>query len=471
MLDISLIREKPDWVKIQLARRHDDSLAERVDAIRTLDQQRRAILGQSETIQAERKKLNQAMGKFRGNKALTPAAQAGVAMQIVAAIEAADYARALDLMNNPPNDATTDKEISSALDALTAALRGMGDQVETLTKQAEQAEADMREHMLWLPNILSDSVPEGASSEENFIGEERGSKATFNFTPKPHWDIGPELDVIDFERGAKLSGTRFYVLKGMGARLQRAIINYCLDRHAANGYTELYLPFIVKEDMLYGAGQFPKFRNDIYTDPDAALYLLPTAEVAITNLHRDEILEASQLPLKYVANTPCWRREATSAGRDVRGIKRVHQFQKVELYKFTTTEASYAEHEAMVEEVEGLLQALGLAFRRLTLCSGDVGFGMAKTYDLEIWAPGAGEWLEVSSISNAEAFQARRAMIRYRPTAGAKADYVHTLNGSGLAMPRVIIGILENYQQSDGSVVIPEVLRPYMGGLEVITPR
>jgi seryl-tRNA synthetase len=237
------------------------------------------------------------------------------------------------------------------------------------------------------------------------------------------------------------------------------------------GFSELYLPFIVKEEMMEGAGQFPKFRGEVYQDADAGLYLLPTAEVAITNLHREQILEADQLPLYYVANTPCWRREATSAGRDVRGIKRVHQFQKVEMYKFTAPETSYAELESLVAAAETICRLLNIPFRRVELCAGDMGFAMAKTYDLEMWAPGCEEWLEVSSCSNAEAFQARRAQVRYRPAPGAKAEIAHTLNGSGLAMPRVIIAILENYQQADGSVVIPEVLRSYMGGQEVIAPR
>ncbi|MBX3062874.1 MAG: serine--tRNA ligase [Anaerolineae bacterium] len=405
------------------------------------------------------------MGRFRGNKQLSKAAMNGVAARIVSAIEGKDYATALELMSNPPADVEGDE---GALDRLSEALRGMGDRVNALSAELEKVDAELRENHLWIPNLLQPTVKIGASSEENTVVYTEGDLPKFDFTPKPHWEIGPELDVIDFERGVKLSGTRFYVLKGMGARLQRALINFCLDRHSANGFTELYVPFIVKEEALYGAGQFPKFRNDMFVDQDAQLYLLPTAEVAITNLHRDEILEADQLPLYYVANTPCWRREATSAGRDVRGIKRVHQFQKVEMYKLTTPESSNAEHEAMFEQAADLLRALKLPFRKLELCTGDTGFGMSKTYDIEAWAAGSNEWLEVSSVSNAEAFQARRAMIRYRPAAGAKPEYVHTLNGSGLAMPRVIITILENYQQADGSVIVPEVLRPYLGGIEVI---
>ncbi|MFQ3536886.1 MAG: serine--tRNA ligase [Aggregatilineales bacterium] len=470
MLDINLIREQPEQVKARLATRYDETLAARVDAILALDWQRRTLLMQGEALQAERNKINKALGRMKGNRNLSLAAQAHAIQEAVRAIQAEAFARAADLLANPPAE-TPDPNAQPDLSALTDALRGIGDKVEALTKQAEAIEAEMRDHMLWLPNLPHESVPLGATSEDNPVSEPIGALPTFTFTPKPHWELGPALDVIDFERGAKLSGSRFYVLKGMGARLQRALINFCLDQHAMNGYTELYLPFIVKEEMLYGAGQFPKFRNEIYTDPDAELYLLPTAEVAITNLHRDEILSAADLPLYYVANTPCWRREATSAGRDVRGIKRVHQFQKVELYKFTTPERSYIEHEAMRADVERLCALLEIPYRVVTLCTGDLGFGMAKTYDIEMYAAGCGEWLEVSSISNAEAFQARRAMIRYRPESGGKVEYVHTLNGSGLAMPRVIIAILENFQQADGSVRVPKVLRPYLGGLEVITPR
>ncbi|RMF51148.1 MAG: serine--tRNA ligase [Chloroflexota bacterium] len=470
MLDINLIREQPEWVKARLATRHDETLAARIDAVLELDQRRRALLVQGETLQAERNKLNKALGRMKGNRKLSLAAQAYALQEAVRAIEAEDFARAVSVLTDPP-EAAPDPNAQPDLAALTDALRRIGDRVEALTKQAEAVEAEMRDHMLWLPNLPHESVPLGASSADNPIGEVIGTLPRFSFTPKPHWELGPELDVIDFERGVKLSGSRFYMLKGMGARLQRALINFCLDQHVANGYTELYLPFIVKEEMLYGAGQFPKFRNEIYADLDAALYLLPTAEVAITNLHRDEILNAADLPLRYVANTPCWRREATSAGRDVRGIKRVHQFQKVELYQFSTPERSYEVHEAMRAEVERLCALLEMPYRVVTLCTGDLGFGMAKTYDIEVYAAGCDEWLEVSSISNAEAFQARRAMIRYRPEGGGKVEYVHTLNGSGLAMPRVIIAILENFQQADGSVVVPKVLRPYLGGLEIIAPR
>jgi len=472
MIEISLIREKPDWVKQQLRNLQDEPAVARIDVILTLDQKRRAALAEGERLQAERNKLNKSMGKFRGNKQLSPAALAGAAAQTVAAIQAGDYARALDLMNNPPADAQTDQDKDAALNALTDALRGMGTRVDALTAEAEAAEAELRENLLWIPNMPHPSVKVGVSDAENIVYPAEGEQRKFDFTPKPHWELGPALDIIDFERGVKLSGTRFYVLKGMGARLQRALMAFCLDTHTTkHGFTEVYTPYMVKEDALYGAAQFPKFTDVVYRDTDAELIMLPTAEVSITNLHRDEILEANQLPLYYVAESPCWRREATSAGRDVRGIKRVHQFQKCEMYKLTTPETSYAELEALVESASAICRALKIPFRKIEQVTGDLGFAASKKYDLEMWAPGCGEWLEVSSCSNCEAFQARRAQIRYRPAPGAKAEYVHTLNGSGLAAPRVVIAILENYQQADGSVIVPEALRPYMGGLEVIRAK
>jgi len=309
---------------------------------------------------------------------------------------------------------------------------------------------------------------ESANVVVRYWGERRDFAAE-GFEPIPHWDLGPELDILDFERGVKLSGSRFYILKGAGARLQRAVIFWMLDvQTRQNGYTEVYLPFVVKREMLVGAGQLPKFEDNLYHDVEDDLWLLPTAEVAITNLHRDEILSAEQLPLNYVAYTPCFRREKMSAGRDVRGIKRGHQFDKVEMYKFTTPETSFDELEAMVKNAEGLLQMLKIPYRVVELCTGDISFGAAKGFDLEVWAPGQDAWLEVSSCSNVTDFQARRANVRYRPEPDARPRFVHTLNGSGLAMPRLMIAIMENYQQADGSIVIPEVLRPWMGGIDVI---
>ncbi len=471
MIDINLIREKPAWVKDQLSKLQDDLAIARIDKILELDKRRRALLTETETLQAERNKLNKAMGRFRGNKQLSPDTQAQVALQAVEAIGAKEYGRALDLLTNPPVDGHGKPAVDSkqALEQLTTALRALGDRTDALNKEIEQVDAERQENLLWIPNLPHESVKVGASDAENIVHPPEGEMRQFDFTPRPHWDLGPELDIIDFDRGVKLAGTRFYVLKGLGARLQRALISFYLDMHTRqHGFTEVYTPFLVKDEVLVGAAQFPKFRDAVYSDQDAQLYLLPTAEVSITGLHSGEILEADQLPLYYVANTPCWRREATSAGRDVRGIKRVHQFQKVEMYKIVKPETSYAELESLVEAASDVARALKIPFRRVEQVTGDLGFAAAKKYDLEMWAPGCQEWLEVSSCSNCEAFQARRAQIRYRPEPGAKPEFVHTLNGSGLALPRTIIAIMENYQQADGSIVVPEVLRPYMGGLDVI---
>ncbi len=467
MIDIALIREKPEWVKSEMLRLQDEAAANRIDIIVEVDQRRRALLTESESLQAWLNKLNKAVGRFRGNKQLPLSAQAYAASQAAYAIETQDYQTAHDILTNPPADGQGDNP-AQALDQLTNALKQLGEKQEALNREVELVTAELRDNELWIPNIPHESVKTGISDAENIIYPHEGELRQFDFTPKPHWDLGPALDIIDFDRGVKLAGTRFYVLKGIGARLQRALISFYLDTHTRQGFTEVYTPFLVKEEMMYGAAQFPKFTDVVYEDKDAELYLLPTAEVSITNLHRDEILEADKLPVYYVANTPCWRREQTSAGRDVRGIKRVHQFQKVEMYKITTPETSYAELESLVEEASDLCRALKIPFRRVEQVTGDLGFAAAKKYDLEMWAPGSQEWLEVSSCSNCESFQARRAQIRYRPAPGAKPEFVHTLNGSGLALPRTIIAILENYQQADGSVEVPEVLRPYMGGLEVI---
>ncbi len=349
-----------------------------------------------------------------------------------------------------------------------SAVGALGGRVEEKNGQIRQVDAELNENMLWLPNLPHESVPVFDSEDDNIAWKPEGDFFEFDFTPKPHWELGPELGIIDFERGVRLMGTRGYVLAGMGARLQRALIDFFLDTAGKKGFTEVYLPNLVREEMLYGAAQFPKFRDVVYSDPDAELYLLPTAEVAITNLHRDEILDVADLPRYYVAHTPCFRREKTSAGRDVRGIKRVHQFEKVEMYKFVTPETSYAELESLTEAASDICRALKLPFRRLEIVTGDLGFAATKKYDVEVYSPGCDEWLEVSSCSNDEDFQARRANIRYRAEGEKKPQYVHTLNGSGLATPRVIIAILENYQQADGSVIIPDVLRPYLGGLERI---
>ncbi|MCJ7605542.1 MAG: serine--tRNA ligase, partial [Dehalococcoidales bacterium] len=304
----------------------------------------------------------------------------------------------------------------------------------------------------------------GKNEDENVKVREWGNPPEFSFEPLPHWTLGETLDIIDFERGVKISGSRFYVLKGLGARLQRAVITFMLDLHTTeHGYKEIYPPSIVKKECMYGSAQLPKFADNIYHDAEDDLWFIGTAEIPLTNLHRDEILAREDLPIYYCAYTPCYRREKMSAGKDTRGIKRGHQFDKVEMYKFTTPETSAAELESMTLNAEEVCKRLGLPYRVLEHCTGDLGFTAVKAYDIDIWAPGCAEWLEVSSCSNCTDFQARRTGIRYRPEKDARPQYVHTLNGSGLALPRIIIGIMENYQREDGSITVPEVLQPFMG--------
>ncbi len=425
MLDIELIRKEPERVREALRLRQDDPTL--VDEVLALDERRRALLREVEALRAERNRVSKAIGR----------------------------------MKDP-----------SAREVKIAEMRQVGRRIADLERTLREVEAVFREKMLWLPNIPHASVPVGRDERDNVIVRTWGEPRCFEdeeFEPAPHWDLGPELDILDFERGVRLAGSRFYILKKAGARLQRALIFWMLDRHTReHGYTEIYPPFVVRREMLVGAGQLPKFADNLYHDVEDDIWLLPTAEVALTNIHRGEILEEKDLPLSYVAYTPCFRREKMSAGRDVRGIKRGHQFDKVEMYKFTRPEESYEALETMVTHAEALLQALKLPYRIVAICTGDLGFASAKTYDIELWAPGQGEWLEVSSLSNVESFQARRANIRYRPQGGGKLRYVHTLNGSGLALPRLMIAIMENYQQADGSILVPEVLRPWMGGMEVI---
>ena len=469
MLDIALIREKPDWVKEQIKKLNDEAALKRIDRIVELDALRREARTRIETAQAARNKLNRAMGKLRGNKSLTEEEKASVARAASAAIGASQFERASRLMDGSATVATRGApDIKAAFDELIRELRLMGDEIAEGFERINAIENDLRLNMLWLPNLPHTSVPVADNEDENVARVPVGTFREFEFEPKPHWDLGPALDIIDFERGVKLSGSRYYLLKGWGARLQRALISFFLDQARANGYTEVYTPYIVHSEMLYGSAQFPKFEDTVYGIADEDKYLLPTAEVAITNMHRDEILEETGLPLSYVAHTPCFRSEKASAGRDVRGIKRVHQFEKVEMYKFTTPESSYDELETMTQQAEEICALLDIPYRRLEIVTGDLGFSATKKYDIEMWSPGCQEWLEVSSCSNTEAFQARRAMLRYYPSGSRKTRYLHTLNGSGLATPRVLIAIMENYQQADGSVLIPEVLRPYLGGADTI---
>jgi seryl-tRNA synthetase len=427
MLDLTFIREHPDEVKEALVKLNTDAP---IDEILELDQERRKLLQEVEALRAERNAGSKQIG------ALMREGRRGEA------------------------------------ESLKQHMSQIGERISELDEQLRQVEADLREKELWVPNMPGESVPVGPDESHNIILRQEGTVKTaesFGFEPLPHWDLGPVLGIIDFERGGKLSGSRFYVLKGTGARLQRALIQWMLDVHTQkHGYTEIYPPFMVRREMMVGAAQLPKFEENIYHDAEEDYWFIGTAEIPLTNLHRDEILDAEQLPLYYVAYSACFRREKMSAGRDVRGIKRGHQFDKVEMYKFVAPETSYDELERLVSNAEDVCRGLGIPHQVVQMCTGDLGFAAAKKYDLEMWAPGCGEWLEVSSCSNCTDFQARRANVRFRREPGAKPEFVHTLNGSGLALPRVMIAIIENYQQKDGTILVPEVLKPYMGGLEVI---
>jgi seryl-tRNA synthetase len=353
-----------------------------------------------------------------------------------------------------------------------AANKARAQKIKQLEIELEQVEHQRAAVLMTLPNLPHESVPKGKTAEDNVEVRRIGEPKTFDFEPKAHWDLGPQLGIIDFERATRMSGARFSVLMGAGARLARALINFMLDLHTReHGYTEVEPPFLVNGDSLRGTGNLPKFEQDLFKIAgDWNLYLIPTAEVPLTNLHRGEILDGRQLPIRYTAYTPCFRSEAGSYGADVRGLIRQHQFDKVELMTFSTAEQSYEELESLTRNAEEVLRRLELPYRTMLLCTGDMGFASAKTYDIEVWLPSQKTYREISSCSNTEAFQARRASIRYRPSGTGKAEFAHTLNGSGLVVGRTLIAVLENFQQKDGSIVIPEALRPYTGGLEVITP-
>ncbi len=422
MLDIALIREQPERVRDALQTLGADRAL--VDPIVALDVRRRELLTEVEALRAERNRVSKQIGRMRDQAEREP---------------------------------------------LIAEMRQVGDRISELEEELREVESDLEAAMLAVPNLPHASVPVGSDESHNVVVGEWGARREFDFEPVPHWDLGPELGIIDFERGVKLSGSRFYVLRGAGARLQRALIAWMLDVHTReHGYTEIYPPAIVKERCMWGAGQLPKFADNIYHDVEDDLWLVGTAEIPLTNLHRDEILDADVLPLRYVAYSACFRREKMSAGRDVRGIKRGHQFDKVEMYRFTRPESSYDQLQAMIEHALDICRGLDIPHRLVQMCTGDLGFTAAMKYDIELWAPGCQEWLEVSSLSNCETYQARRANVRYRPEPGGRPRFVHTLNGSGLALPRVMIAVMENYQQADGSIRVPEVLRPWMGGVEAI---
>jgi seryl-tRNA synthetase len=424
MLDIKLIREEPEQVREAMKKRHMDSSS--VDEILVLDEKRRDLIQKVETMRSERNTVSKEIGRMK------------------------------------------DKE---SRQEKIEAMRALGDEIDTLDADLNGIESELQALLSGIPNIPDPDVPVGADDSDNIVLRTVGEIPQFDFDPKPHWDLGPELGIIDFDRGVKLAGSRFYVLSGPGALLQRALIFWMLDLHIRQGYLEKYPPFMAREEILYGAGQLPKFKDNLYRDVEEDLWMVPTAEVPLTGLHMGEIMEEADLPIHYTAYTACFRREKMSAGRDVRGIKRGHQFDKVEMYTYCKPEESAREHEKMLEDAEETVASLGLPYRVLLQSTGDLSFGSHKTYDIEVWAPGCGEWLEISSISNIGAFQARRAGIRYRPEDGKGTEFVHTLNGSGLGMPRTMIAIMENYQQADGSIVIPEVLRPLMRGNDVIRPE
>jgi seryl-tRNA synthetase len=414
MLSLQLIRQNPDLVRDSMVKRGEASA---LDEIIGLDEERRRLIQEVESLRGRRKQASKEIGR----------------------------------MEEKPED-------------LRAEMRDIGEQIKSLDAEISRNEEELNAHLLRLPNLVHPTVPVGPDESGNVVVRSWGEPRKFDSEPLPHWDIGTNLGIIDFDRGVKISGSRFYVLRGLGARLQRALIAFMLDLHISeHGYTEVYPPFVVKQECMLGSGNLPKFADNLYHDAEDDLWLVPTAEVPVTNLHRDEILEPGALPFYYVAYTACFRREAMSAGKDTRGIKRGHQFDKVELYKFVEPDSSDGELERMVGNAEEVCRRLNLPYRVLQLCSGDLGFASTKSYDIETWAPGCGEWLEVSSCSNCSDFQARRANIRYRPQTGEKPQFVHTLNGSGLALPRILISVLENYQQPDGSVTVPEVLRPFMG--------
>ncbi|HST06076.1 MAG TPA: serine--tRNA ligase [Chloroflexia bacterium] len=423
MLDIKLFREQPDLVRTGLSNRGVEDAAAIVSEVLRLDERRRSILVEKEGLQARRNELSKQVPKAA------------------------------------PNERA----------ALIEESKGIGPRISELDKETNDVDTELRDLLLSTPNLPHPSAPIGPDEDDNVTVRTWGEPKKFDFEPLAHWDIGVRLGLVDFERGVKIGGARAYILTGLGARLERALLNFMLDMHVyEQNYTEVFPPFLVTEDSMIGTGQLPKFKEDMYALADDPLYLIPTAEVPVTNMHREEILTADQLPLRYTAYTASFRREAGSAGKDVRGVIRVHQFNKVEMVKFTTPETSYEELETLTNDAEAVLQRLNLPYRVSEHCTGDLGFCASKSYDLDVWIPAQDTYREISSCSNFEDYQARRANIRYRPGPEEKPRFVHTLNGSGLAVGRTWAAVLENFQQEDGSVIIPGALRPYMGGIETI---
>lgn len=422
MLDLRAIRQQPEEVRELLAIRGDpEGATEAIDRILALDEERRTLIGESDSLKARRNTVSQEVGLR--------------------------------------------KRRQEPADELLAEMRTTAEQIKQIDQRLREAEEQIADFLLRTPNLPAPDVPPGGE-EENQVVRSWGEPRTFDFEPQPHWDLGAELGLIDLPIGAKVAGSGFPAFLGPGARLQRALINWMIDLHATeHGYTEAAPPYLVNQNAMRGTGQFPKFveEGDAYEVQQDGLYLIPTAEVPVTNFHREEVLDGARLPISYVAYSPCFRREAGAAGKDTRGLLRVHQFDKVELVRFERPEESEAAHERLTGHAERVLQLLGLHYRVVLLAGGDLGFSARKTYDLEVWAPGVSRWLEVSSSSNFGAFQARRAEIRFRRGPGAKPEYLHTLNASGLALPRTIVALIENGQQADGSVAVPTVLQPYLG--------
>jgi seryl-tRNA synthetase len=424
VIDLRLIRESPETVKAALGRR-GGGLGPALDAVIRLDERRRAVLQQAERLKAQRNQASEEVARRKREK--------------------------------------VDAE------KLITELKSVSDTIKALDRELSQLEEELEDHLLRFPNLPADDVPVGDASA-NVVVRTHGERRSFAFSPKPHWELGERLGILDLPRGAKISGSGFPLFTGAGAKLVRALVNFMIDLHTTeHGYMEVAPPYLVNADTARGTGQLPTLAEDMYVTSDG-LYLIPTAEVPVTNLHRDEILSGDELPRGYVAYTPCFRREAGAAGKDTRGLIRVHQFDKVELVRFSAPEDSAAEHEKMLGHAEEVLRRLGIPYRVVLLASGDLGFASAKTYDLEVWAAGVDTWLEASSASTFTDFQARRANIRYRPRPDAKPVFVHTLNASGVALPRTIIALLENNQEEDGSVRVPEALVPYLG-IERLTPR
>ncbi|MCC7362870.1 MAG: serine--tRNA ligase [Dehalococcoidia bacterium] len=422
MLSIQFIRENTERVKRDVVLRNSSAP---IDRIIQLDDERRLLLGQVEQLRAKRNTVSKAIGASKDPQ---------------------------------------EREVRIT------EMRLVGDEIDRLDGRLKAVQSELNDKLLEVPNIVDPSVPKGPDDSSNVVVHTVGQPRTFDFEPKPHWELGEALGGIDLPRGAKMSGSRFYVLEGGISRLYRSLIQWCLDQHAEAGFTECYLPYMLSEASLYASGQLPKFRDNLYRDAEEDYYFIPTAEVAFVNLYKDEIMPPGSLPQRLVAHTPCFRREKMSAGRDVRGMKRGHQFEKVEMFVYCAPEESEAMLDFMVKHARTLPEKLGIPHRVLQLCTGDLGFNSTKTFDIEMWSPGVNEWLEVSSISNCLDFQARRANIRYREKADGPPRYPHMLNGSGLGMVRALIAVIENYQEADGTITVPEVLRPYMR-TDRITPR